>query len=58
MTIQEVKKYLNLTDADIAEIFGYKNAASYSHATRKAKIEAGIVRLYELILERAGKKIE
>ena len=58
MTIQEIKKELNLTDADIAEIFGYKNAASYYHATRKHKIERGIVQLYELILERAGKEIK
>jgi hypothetical protein len=53
MTIKEIKRELKLTDADIAEMFGYKNAVSYSNSARKHHIESGIVSLYQVILDRA-----
>jgi hypothetical protein len=53
MKIKEVKRKLGLRDADIAEMFGYKNAVSYSNSARKHHIESGIVSLYQVILDRA-----
>ena len=47
--IKTVKKELGITNKDIAEFFGYKNEASYYHASRRKDIEAGIVAIYELI---------
>jgi hypothetical protein len=46
MTIKEIKRELRITDADIAEMFGYKNAVSYSNSARKHHIEHGIISLY------------
>jgi hypothetical protein len=54
MTIQEVKRKLGLRDSDIAEIFGYKNAVSYANSARKHHIEAGVVKLYETMLDRGN----
>jgi len=48
-TIKQVKKELGLTNADIAEIFGYKNMNSYYASARRNYIENGIVVLYERI---------
>lgn len=49
MNIKQIKKELGITNKDIAEFFGYKNEASYYHATRRKDIEQGIVKLYRLI---------
>ena len=46
MTIQEVKKELSLTDADIAELFQYSNAVSYANSARKQKLDSGIIKLF------------
>lgn len=46
MTIQEVKKELGLTNADIAEFFKYANANSYANSARKEKLDHGIVQLF------------
>lgn len=46
MTIKEIKRELKITDADIADMFGYKNSISYSNSARKHHIENGIVSLY------------
>jgi hypothetical protein len=48
-SIKEIKKELNLTDSDIAEMFGYKSAVSYRNSSRKANIEMGIEKFYHLI---------
>lgn len=48
MDIKFVKKHLGITNADIATMFGYKDAASFANATRRGNIEAGIVRVFEL----------
>lgn len=48
LTIKEVKKALRIKDADIAEIFGYKNAVSYRNSERRNHIENGIVEIYKL----------
>ena len=57
INIKQIKKELSITDKDIAEFFGYKNASSYYHATRRKNIEQGIVKLYELI-DKRGQKID
>ena len=49
MNIKKIKKELSITDKDIAEFFGYKNKASYYHATRRKYIEQGIVDIYRLV---------
>jgi len=46
MTIQEVKKELGLSDADIAEFFKYANANSYANSARKEKLDHGIIKLF------------
>lgn len=46
MTIQEVKKELGLSDADISEFFKYANANSYANSTRKEKLDHGIIQMY------------
>jgi hypothetical protein len=51
MTIQEVKKDLNLTDSDIGKAFGYKNAHSYYQSARRKKIEAGVIEIYKLSMK-------
>jgi len=47
-TIKEIKKQLEITNKDIAKMFGYKNLSSYSNASRKKHIENGIVELFKL----------
>ena len=47
-TIKEIKKQLGITNKDIAKIFGYKNLSSYANASRKKKIESGIVGIMSL----------
>lgn len=49
-TIKEIKKELGLKDADIAEMFGYKNAVSFRNSERRQQIESGIESLYNLVL--------
>jgi len=56
-TIKEIKKELGLKDADIAEMFGYKNAVSYRNSERKHHIEAGIKNLYHLIKQKPSGKV-
>lgn len=48
-TFNEIKKELDLTDAKMAEIFGFKNASSYSHSSAKKRYEDAVVKLYKLI---------
>ena len=44
--IKYVKKALNIKDADIASMFGYKDANVYRNSERKPHIERGIIELY------------
>lgn len=43
--IEEVKKHLDLDNSDIAKMFGYKNAMSYSNTTKKEVIEKALVEM-------------
>ena len=52
MDIKTFKRLYGLTDADIGEMFGYKNYASYYNSARRKHIENGIVRIIELIKQR------
>lgn len=47
--IKYVKKSLKIKDADIASMFGYKDANVYRNSERKSHIENGIIELYKLI---------
>ena len=47
MTYKQIKKQLNLTDADIAGFFDYKNANSFATSSAKNRIEKGLVSFYE-----------
>ena len=49
MNIKEIKRTLNIGDAEIGEMFGYKNYSSYYNAARRKHIENGIIKLYEII---------
>jgi len=48
LTIKQVKKVLGIKDADIASMFGYKNAVSYRNSERRNHIEHGIIEIYKL----------
>ncbi len=52
MTIKEIKRELGLTDAEIGEMFGYKNYPSYYNSARRKHVENGIIKLYELMLSK------
>jgi hypothetical protein len=50
MNYQEIKRKHNLTDAQIAEMFGYKNPQSFSHSSAKKRIEKGIEAFYDKVI--------
>lgn len=52
MDIKEIKRELNIGDAEIGEMFGYKNYASYYNSARRHHIEKGIICLYQLLANR------
>jgi uncharacterized protein (DUF427 family) len=59
MKFKEIKKLNGLNDSDIAQAFGYKNAASYSNSSAKKRIEKGLEWFYEMALDskpREGKE--
>lgn len=49
MTYYEIKRKHNLTDAEIAEMFGYKNVSSFSTSSAKKRIERGIENFYNRV---------
>ena len=51
LDIKVVKKALGLTDADIASMFGYKDANGFRNSTRRPHIENGIVELYKRMMK-------
>ena len=46
--INKIREELNLSNDDIASMFGYKNGGSYSRAARKKQLDQGIVALCRL----------
>lgn len=58
MTIKEVKKALKITDADIAQWFGYRDRNSYYNSVRRERIEKAIVTIYEATTARIKKIID
>ena len=50
LDIKKVKKLLGIKDADIAEMFDFKNVLSYRNSSAKGRIEKGVVELYKLIV--------
>ncbi|BFP39507.1 hypothetical protein FGF1_03520 [Flavobacteriaceae bacterium GF1] len=52
MDINEVKRKLNLSNSEIAEMFDYKDANSYSNSARKKSIDKGIVAIYKKTIEK------
>jgi hypothetical protein len=47
-----IQKRLGINDAQVAEIFGYKNPMSFANSGKgKEKIIAGVVALFEKIAE-------
>lgn len=55
MDINDVKKKLGLSNSDVAEMFGYKDANSYSNSARKKSIDNGIVAIYKKTIEKIEK---
>ena len=48
--IKDLKKNLKLTNAKIAEMFGYTSVHSYANSTKaKPKLERGLLKFYEHI---------
>ncbi|GIM60070.1 hypothetical protein CAPN008_01200 [Capnocytophaga canis] len=56
--IKEIKKELNVTDADIANIFGYKTQPSYSNSSAKPRIEKAIEIIYNKIKSNQNMKTQ
>ena len=54
-SIKQIKKELGIGNRDIADAFGYANANSFATSHRRAKIEKGIVWIYEKTKEKQGK---
>ena len=52
MELIEIKRILDIGDAEIGEMFGYKNYSSYYNASRRKLVENGIIKLYELMLSK------
>lgn len=48
---RQAKKRLKITDADVAQMFGYSNAASFANSPGKPKVEQGVVLLLDRINE-------
>ena len=46
---KSILRELNLTDADIAEMFGYKSAMAWYNSSAKERIEKGLVKFYEIV---------
>jgi len=57
MNFKEIKRKLNIGDAEIGEMFGYKNYSSYYNASRRKHIENGVVKLYEIINKKQNKPL-
>lgn len=53
MTYQEIKRKHNLTDTEIAEMFGYKNASSFTNSSAKQRIQQGIEIFYNSVFSRS-----
>jgi predicted alpha/beta-fold hydrolase len=49
LTIKDVKKALGIKDADIAEMFDFKNVMAYRNSSAKPRIEKGIINIYKII---------
>ena len=47
--IKKVKKLLGIKDAEIAEMFDFKNVMAYRNSSAKHRIEKGIIQIYQLI---------
>lgn len=46
-----IKRRLGITDAQVAEWFGYSSGMSFANSARKEEVTAGIVALFEHIGE-------
>ena len=49
-SIVAIKKRIGITDAHIAEMFGYVNTNSYATSSAKKRYEAGLEKFYELVI--------
>lgn len=56
--IGRVKKLLSVTDADLADMFGYVNRDAYYNSTARARVERGIVSMYNRITDRIFKILQ
>lgn len=56
MDIKQIKQTLKLSDAEIAEMFGYKTAMAYYNSSAKSRIEKGVEILYQKIKEKSEEK--
>lgn len=43
---KEIKKALQITDAEVAEAFGYKSKVAFANSSAKKRIEAGLEWMY------------
>ena len=49
MTINDLKNELGLTNAYIAEFFGFKNSLAYRNSSAKSRYEAGLCSFYAFV---------
>lgn len=51
MTLDQIKKRFNLSNADISKMFGYKNPHSYITSKAKKRIDTGITKLINYVVD-------
>lgn len=49
MNYKEIKKELNITDAEISSAFGYKDVNSFRNSVRKSNIQNGVEFIFNLV---------
>ena len=58
MTIEELKKELEITDKDIAGYFQFKSAVGYRNSSAKKRYEAGLCAFYAFVKRNTGRQKE
>lgn len=51
MTYKQLKRKLKLTDADVADMFGFASAAAFSNSSAKERYEKALLKFYEIVIK-------
>ena len=58
MTYKQAKKYLKVTDAEVSNILGFKNALSYTNSESKEKLASVFTSTVTLLKEKEEQRIK